>query len=485
MFSTKTLTIKFLIIIGTFCLFAQSAAQNVVVNNGISIIDTLDYLPYYYEGALDYNLMMAASKGHDSEIERLIKKGADIDAETSEGATPLIFAVGNNMISSVRILLSHYPDINKVTSRYETALHIAVRQNNEEIAEELIRAGADVDISDRNGAAPLHYASILGYFYMTDLLLYYDADCDKKTFDGTTPLMAAIWTGFADIADLLIQNGANLEARDNMGFTPFLIASQNGDTLLMSMLLKEGVDLYEKNNKNYNALNLAIGSNNKPAVEFLLSKGDKWASTEKEGINPYQVASAFGRRDLVVLLEKNNVAGKQGLSFDEISLSASAKINIHDIFTGISLSLKEPLINLGITGGCDLKPSYTRVLIKTADNIYYQYMDKSSIVYAGLFKDFKIKENLTGRKLFLSTSLMAAYTFGNKLKGTNMTPEARLRLVPSVNLKLQINHLVVMSGLEYMNSPFYRVGPLWVRTSFSYNFYLNKVRAPVKMIKWF
>ena len=33
--------------------------------------------------------MVAASKGYDQEIERLISKGADINAETEEGATPL------------------------------------------------------------------------------------------------------------------------------------------------------------------------------------------------------------------------------------------------------------------------------------------------------------------------------------------------------------------------------------------------------------
>ena len=85
------------------------------------------------------------------------------------------------------------------------------------------------------------------------------------------------------------QNGANLEARDNDGFTPFLIAAQNGDTLIMNLLLKEGVNLYEKNNYNYNALAIAIESDNKPAVEFLLEKGDKWLSPEKEGVNPYRL----------------------------------------------------------------------------------------------------------------------------------------------------------------------------------------------------
>ena len=35
-------------------------------------IDTSDYFPYEYTEALDYNLMIAASKGYGSEIKRLI-----------------------------------------------------------------------------------------------------------------------------------------------------------------------------------------------------------------------------------------------------------------------------------------------------------------------------------------------------------------------------------------------------------------------------
>ncbi|HKK41641.1 MAG TPA: ankyrin repeat domain-containing protein, partial [Bacteroidales bacterium] len=98
-------------------------------------IDTSDYIPVIYDGALDYNLMMAASKGYTSEITRLINKGADVDAETGQGATPLIFAIANNRTAAVRTLLHYNPDINKATSNSETPLLIAVKNDNLAIAE--------------------------------------------------------------------------------------------------------------------------------------------------------------------------------------------------------------------------------------------------------------------------------------------------------------------------------------------------------------
>lgn len=478
MLSTRNLLITLVIIISANLFQGRLCCQET------TMLDTLDYLPPSIEGALENNLMVAASRGFTMEIERLISKGADIDRETNEGATPLIFAVANNQLSSVIILLSHNPNLDKITSSGETPLLISVKNQNLKIAEALIRGGANIDLADKNGAAALHYAAITGNFDMADMLLYYDANCNKKAIDGTTPLMAAILAGYPDITDLLFQNGANLESRDNSGFTPFLIASQIGDTMVMNLLVKEGVDLYEKNNFNYNALALAIESNNKPAVEFLLEKGDKWTSPDKEGVNPYTVSSAFGRKDFIELLEKKNIPGRQGLRIDGISITASSKLNFREYFTGLSLSFEEPLLNAGFFAGCDLKPTYSKVLVETGENTYYQYFDKSSIVFAGLFKDFTLSEKSIGLKFSLSTYLSAGYNFGGEYKGTNLSPEHKVRLIASAGFKLERNHFAFRTDLEYMNSGFYRIGPLWLRLGISYNYFLSRVRSQVKTIKW-
>jgi ankyrin repeat protein len=483
MIPVKTLYFKFLILLLLVIHPGKSAGQNDIIRV-FEEPDTSEYLPEFYSGALEYNLMIASSRGYDSEVEKLLNRGADIEAETSEGATPLIFAVANNHLTTVKTILLHHPELNKMTLVSETPLLIAVKNNNLEIAEALIRAGADIDLDDRQNATPLHHATLNGNFYLTDLLLYYEADCNRKTIDGTTPLMAAIWAGHADIADLLIQYGANMEARDDGGFTPFLIAAQNGDTLLMNILSREGVNLYEKTNDNYNALDLAIGADSEAAVRLLLERGKDWVSPEKAGINPYRVAAAYGRKDLIKVLEENNIPGKPRHGIEEMAVNATTKFNTRDIFTGLSITFREPLLNGGFVAGSDLKLWYTRVLMKTDENIFYQYMDKSAIVYGGLFKDFTIYNDLRGRELFFSASLMAAYTFGNKLKGTLLTPADKLRIVPGAGISFQKNHLLFHTGVEYMKTPFYKISPVWIRTGVSYNFFLNRVRTQGKVIRW-
>jgi ankyrin repeat protein len=135
-------------------------------------IDTSGYLPLFYDNALDYNLMIAASVGFSTEVERLIHKGADIEAETSEGATPLVIAVSANRLNAVKTLLNYNADPNKITAAMESPLLISVKNNNVDISEALIRDGADIDFQDKHGVTPLNYASLYGYFYIVDLLIY-------------------------------------------------------------------------------------------------------------------------------------------------------------------------------------------------------------------------------------------------------------------------------------------------------------------------
>ncbi|MBN2665219.1 MAG: ankyrin repeat domain-containing protein [Bacteroidales bacterium] len=450
----------------------------------ITILDTLDYIPMDTEGALEYNLMIASSKGLQSEISRLLSKGAEIDAETYQGATALIFAVANNRHTAVEALLAWQPNVDKQTAGHETPLLIAVKNMNTEIAETLIRGGADIDLPDNHGATPLHYAAVNGDLLMTDLLLYYDADCNLKSDDGTTPLMASILSGYADVADLLFQNGANLEARDLDGFTPFLIAAQNGDTTIMSLLLKEGVDLYEKNIHNYNALALAIQSNHIPAAEFLLEKGDLWNDQEKGGVNPYTVASAFGRKDITLLLEKYNIKGKPGLRMDVVSLTVNTRVNNRDFLAGLILSFKEPLLNAGFMVGFDTKPFRTRVIKEAGATEFYQYLDKSSLAYAGLFKDFTLMEKPSGFTIMASASLSAGYNFGPRFNGTLTRPESKVRIMPAAGIKFEKSNLGVTAGIEYLKTEFYKIGPLWGRLGFTYNYRLSRVRKHEKTIEW-
>jgi ankyrin repeat protein len=446
--------------------------------------DTIDYIPAWYFGALDFNLMIAASKGLSSEIDRLVGLGASVNTYNEDGATPLIFAISYNQPDAVNTLLKYSPHLDDITTNSETALMIAVKNNYPDIAEALIRAGAEIDFTDYHGTTPLHYASLYGYLEMVDILLYYDAQVDAKTDEGITPLHAATWAGNIDVADLLIQNGANMEARDNEGYTPFLIASSFGDTTMMDMLSKFGVDIYTRNVYSHNALTLAIAFGHKDAVTYLVKKSDRWKEAGNMGHDPYKIAAKYRRKDIAAILRNNNIPGKIRLGFDQAALAGTARFTPHDFYSGLSASFKEPYLNAGFILGCDMKLWYTKVLIKDSEKYYYQYYDKGAMFYAGLFKDFDITKRADKGNLLFITSLYGGYTFGNKFKGTQVTPDKSLKLIPSLSLKWTKNALSVFSGVEYIRSEYYKVGPVWFRIGVSYNYYFDNLRIRLKKIKW-
>jgi len=470
----------------------------------VSEIDTSEYLPLFYNGALEYNLMKAASMGYTTEVARMINLGADINAETSEGGTPLVFAISGYQINTVNLLLENNADPNKTTLKLESPLLIAVKSRDFQqpivttplmnhiidsigmaIVETLLRHGADINFQDRYGATPLNYASLYGLSGFADMLIYYGAEADLKSYDGTTPLMSAIWAGSDDIAYLLVQNGANLESRDTEGNTPFLIAAQNGDTLMFDLLMRNGVDIYEKNNYNWDALDNSIKYDKKDAVEWLLRKGDKWRNPERDAVNYFNVAANYGRKEIIPLLENNNVPSRYRAHLNQMDLSFSSKFNFRDFYTGLSFAFKEPLKNIGFIAGFDTKLWYTRVLVKENSDLYFQYMDKSSLAYAGVFKDFQLTHNLYKSNISFSPSLSGAYFFGNKFKGTSKSPESKFKIIPELTFKRENKNNILYSGISLMTSDFYGIWPVWIRIGFARKFFFDSARYQGKNIKWY
>jgi ankyrin repeat protein len=473
--SARKYAILFLLFVGNLLTLSHSKAQDLEP-------DTSDYMPEFIKGGLEYNLILASERGYSSEIERLILRGAEVNAKTAENATALVFAVLNNMADAVKTLLYYEADPNQVTYTRETPILIAVKNNNPEVAEVLIRYGADLSYKDNHGSNALHYAVINGYIQLTDMLLYYEADIDAKTKDGTTALMAAVWSGFYDIAELLIKNGANLEARDNEGFTPFLIAAQNGDTLIMSLLADKGVDIYARNVFNIDALALTIQCDKPEATEYLLKMGNKWGKTGS--INPYNIAVKYGRPSYMEILDRYKIPSAYESGFNQLHISLSPRTNIKDYYTGFSILLKEPLRNFGLLAGMDAKLWHTRVLVDKGNDLVYQYLDRGYMAHLGINKDFPVgKKNYIANN-YLYASLGAGYSFSSNYKGTRTAPEDRVRIIPAFGYRFVKENLSFHLSIEYTGTEFYQQLPIWGRAGITYIFYFNETRSPLKIIRW-
>lgn len=448
-----------------------------------AIIDTSDYLPF--PDGLDINLMIASAEGYTSEIHRLIKLGADVDATDLDNISPLIYAVANKRLTTVKALLEYSPDTDIITDDGESALHIAAKDNMLEIAEALIRAEAEINLRDPYGATPLHYASAYGNFYMCDLLIYYNADIRSRSEDGSTPLMAAVYSGRADISDLLLQSGADPRTADKDGFTPLMVAAQNNDTLLMNLLINAGSEIQRVNNYRYDALGITIRNNNYEAYNFLIEKINPENYNDSRLISPVAIARKYGRTKILEELKEEGFPETSRINFDRVSLKASVKTSVRDYYTGFGLSFRDPLLKIMINTGFELKPAFSKVLVEESPDLYYQYFDRRYIIYAGVGKEFKLYENYSRGDFSLDINLNAGYMITSQYRGTNIKPPDKIRLMPQVLLRWKKGNLNIYGGYEFMKTDLHRIGPSWFSLGVSWDYHFDKMRGPLKIIKWY
>jgi ankyrin repeat protein len=227
-------------------------------------------------------LMWAVGEKHPDVTRALIEHGADINAATKLGFTPLLFAAREGDLESAKLLLDKGVDVNiSVGEEGETgeavdlsghqdssklsALHVAVQRGHSDLAALLLDRGADPNY-DVPGWTPLHWAVGTwetelngangmtapkghewdalrgvqeGKFELVKTLLEHGADPNAKLQGnparygftvtkqpkGSTPLALAAFAGEGDIMRLLAEHGADMAASIESGKAPLLIAA--------------------------------------------------------------------------------------------------------------------------------------------------------------------------------------------------------------------------------------------------------------------
>ena len=106
-------------------------------------------------------LHIASLSGYPTNINLLLKHGADIAAVKDGGATALHEAArgGTDNASAVEALIAAKADVKAVDGRGQTALHLAASEGNQGAVKVLLANGADVNAKDKKDRTPIYYAS--------------------------------------------------------------------------------------------------------------------------------------------------------------------------------------------------------------------------------------------------------------------------------------------------------------------------------------
>ena len=169
----------------------------------------------YYPGS---PLVEAAENGDAARVEELLVRDPGLAAEPDEGTRALFYGLRHPKV--VDILTRHGADVNARTQGGESPLHHAAQQGYVESAELLIANGADVKSQDDYGWVPLHWAAARGSVEMVRSLLEAGADPNASSQPGGTPLHCAAWKGYVSVAEILLSYGADPNKTNPEGLTP-------------------------------------------------------------------------------------------------------------------------------------------------------------------------------------------------------------------------------------------------------------------------
>jgi len=105
-------------------------------------------------------LLKAAEAGDTARIEALLAGGVNVDERDKRGFTPLMYAAANDRIAAIELLIRRGADVNAQSDIGETALICAVRygRGKRETLKALIDAGANVNVVMNDGGSALSWA---------------------------------------------------------------------------------------------------------------------------------------------------------------------------------------------------------------------------------------------------------------------------------------------------------------------------------------
>ena len=210
----------------------------------------------------------AIHANNKANVEKLLSKGADINAKDKYQMTPLHWAVIEGKKELVALLIAKGADVRIQDERQRTTLHWAAGEYGAESAEFSIGEGASKYVTQNVIEQAASSKGIAIYIEIAKFLITKGVDVNAKSNNDSTPLFSV---GSKEMAALLIAHGANVNAKSTSGATPLHKAAMNKKEIA-EMLIEKGADVNAKNNDGQSPLAIAVLQNEKEIVALLIKK---------------------------------------------------------------------------------------------------------------------------------------------------------------------------------------------------------------------
>ena len=235
----------------------------------------------------------------------LIDAGADIEAKSKDGRSPLLLASIAGHLDIVKMLVEAGAGVCVSDSQRYTCLIMASASGHTETVRYLVGL-KDVDVNHTNcGHTALHFAVMRNHPGVVEVLFEAGADIEVKDEEGSSPLLLACTTGHLDIVKMLVEAGAGVRGSNIEGVTCLLRATYHGHTEIVRYLVGlPQVDVNQLGCKDLNltALHLAVVEKHQDIVKVLIDAGAELDRTGEDGRSAPLVASCMDMPDIVKML---------------------------------------------------------------------------------------------------------------------------------------------------------------------------------------
>ena len=221
----------------------------------------------------DGPLAKAVKVGDSQAVRTLLKSGADVNARSGDGSTPLLWAAHGSKLEIAGALIAAKAAVDAANDYGITPLLAASRTGDAAMVDLLLKSGANPSLAHPEGETPLMAASRSGSVPAVRLLLARGVQVNTaESFQKTTALMWAAAEGHIDVVDVLIEAGADpnlqghvtsLTKRHNAdhptgGFTALMYAARSGNEALVRRLVARGANVNLKNGDGASAAMVAM-----------------------------------------------------------------------------------------------------------------------------------------------------------------------------------------------------------------------------------
>ncbi|XP_051014836.1 protein TANC2 isoform X6 [Acomys russatus] len=270
-------------------------------------------------------LCVQSHLGYTEMVALLLEFGANVDASSESGLTPLGYAAAAGFLSIVMLLCKKRAKVDHLDKNGQCALVHAALRGHLEVVKFLIQcdwtmAGQQQGVFKKShaiqqaliAAASMGYTEIVSY--LLDLPEKDEEEVERaqiNSFDslwGETALTAAAGRGKLDVCRLLLEQGAAVAQPNRRGAVPLFSTVRQGHWQIVDLLLTHGADVNMADKQGRTPLMMAASEGHLGTVDFLLAQGASIALMDKEGLTALSWACLKGHLSVVRSLVDNGAA---------------------------------------------------------------------------------------------------------------------------------------------------------------------------------